>query len=175
MSGDPGVDPAVKFVLLADLGVLMVPPDYDPANRLRSFAAQYRNDFSGYNGNITDANFPNPTRVLNPGDRLSLRVFGPAVGTTFAECLTFLAAQNAVLLGAQGASLAWEQKRAELLKGYWHASMDAKKRLWKDAEGVHRTPWVGVNLDGDFRFGLGYVGPARSDSALFCFCDLLPV
>lgn len=166
-------DPAVKFVLLADLGEIVVPAGYDHATRLGVFAERNRNQFYGYHNAITDANFPNPTRVLKPGDRLSLRVFKQVVDTTTSEeRLAFLATQNAALVGAQGASLAWEQKCAELPKGYWHPSMHAKERLFEDADGLHRVPRVGASSGGHFYFDLGFFeGEWGEVNTLLCFCD----
>ncbi len=176
MSDNADADPdrAVRFVLLADLGEIVVPSDYDHATWLQVFRERNYEQFCYYSDAITDTNFSNPTRVLKPGDRLSLRVFRQAGGiTTSEERLAFLATQNAVLVGAQGAALAWERKRAELPTGYSHASMDAKERLFEDADGNHRLPAVLSDSDGDFDFRLGRFGGTWSGKfTLLCFCDL---
>lgn len=165
---------AEKFALLVDLGTITVPKDYEHTTHLASFAEKNRKKFYYYNENIIDANFPNPSRVLKPGDKFRVRAFKQIVPgtTTSEERMAFLAKEKAVHTGAQGASLVFEQKQAELPKGYWYCSFDERKRLWKGADGYHRVPVVGADSDGDFYFDLGYFEPAWDDDyALLCFCD----
>ena len=68
------VEPVVKFGLLADLGIIVVPEDYKLVT-----------EFAGMD-------FSNPTRVLKPGDRLWVRAHKQTVGgmTTSEERLAFL-------------------------------------------------------------------------------------
>ena len=164
-----------KFALLADLGTITVPPDYVHATRLASFAANNRAKFAYHNDNLTDANFPNPSRILKPGDRLHVRAFKQIVRgtTTSQERMAFLATQNTVHVGAQGASLAFEQKRDQLPKGFWYCSFDEKERLWTDADGDHGVPYVFALSGGGFDFGLGdFERDWYGYGALLCFCDL---
>ena len=89
--------------------------------------------------------------------------------------MAFLATQKAVHVGAQGASLVWDQKRDQLPKGKWYCSFDEKERLWQDAVGNHRVPLVCANSGGDFHFDLGDFEDVWLDiSAILCFCDLEP-
>ena len=169
--------PTEKFALYKDLGIITVPDDYDHATMLYKFMKENREKFSGVNGNITDANFPNPTRVLKPGDKLHVRAFKQVVPgtTTSEERMAFLATQQAIHTGAQGASLVFEQKRDQLPKGKWYASFDEKERLWEDAVGYHRVPDVDADSDGVFHWVLGYFGNVwNDDDAFLCFCDLEP-
>jgi len=85
-----------KFALLVDLGIITVPDDYDHTSRLTTFGKQNRKKFYYYNDNITDQNFPNPTRVLSPGDKLRVHAFKQVVGgtTTSEERMAFLATQR---------------------------------------------------------------------------------
>lgn len=166
--------PAEKFSLLADLGTITVPDDYVHENRLATFRNQNSKKFYYYNDNITDANFPNPSRILKPGDKLRVRVFQQIVrgNTSSEERMAFLATQNAIHLGAQGASIVFEQKRDQLPKGRWYTSFDEKERLWKDSDGNRRVPLVHADSDGDFEFDLGcFEGDWNDDYAFFCFCD----
>ena len=165
-------EPAEKFALLVDLGIITVPDDYVHDKRLTTFGKQNRKKFYYYNAEITDKNFPNPTRVLKPGDKLRVRAFKQVVGgtTTSKERMAFLATQKATHTGAQGASLVFEQKRDELPKGKWYASFDEPERLWKDAGGRHRVPFVGAYSDGDFEFDLDYFENVWIDyDAFLCF------
>jgi hypothetical protein len=68
--------------------------------------------------------------------------------------LAFLKSQNALLVGAQGASIIWEQKKDQLLKGYWYCSFDEKEHL-PFLDGYRRVPDVCANSGGGFNFGLG--------------------
>ncbi len=163
-----------KFALLVDLGTITVPDDYVHGSRLTTFGNKHRKEFYYYNDEITDGNFPNPTRVLKPGDKLRVRAFKQVVSgeTTSEERMAFLATQKAVLVGAQGASLVYEQKRNQLPKGKWYVSFDEKDRLWEDAVGDRRVPSVYAYSDGAFIFGLGgFERPWSDDSVLLCFCD----
>jgi len=149
---------AERFALLTDLGTITVPEDYRHETWLASFSEKdSKKFFYLWNDNITDANFPNPTRILKPGDKLRVKVFKQIVSgtTTSDERVAFLKSQKAVFTGAQGVSLVFEQKRSELPKGYWHASFDEENRLWKDACGDHRVPFVYTRWDGSFEFRLG--------------------
>lgn len=168
--------PVEKFALLADLGVITVPKDYDHATRLGSFVEAYRKKFYYYNDAIMDVNFPAPSRVLKPGDRLHVRAWKQIVRgrTTSAERMEFCRGQDGnVWTGAQGASLVWEEKRDELPKGYWYASLDEPDRLWEDADGNRRVPDVGAYSSGDFNFFLGsFERDWRECNAFFSFCDV---
>ncbi len=153
----PSPESTEKFALLVDLGIITVPDDYDHASRLKTFGKQNRKKLYYYNDDITDTNFPNPTRVLKPGDKLRVQAFQQIVDgtTTSEERMALLATQKAVHVGAQGASLVFDQKRDQLPKGKWYASFDEKDRLWTDALGRHRVPYLNALSDGDFGFSLG--------------------
>lgn len=170
----PPSEPTEKFALLVDLGIITVPDDYDHATALAKFGKKNRKKFYYYHGAITNKYFPNPTRVLKPGDKLRVRAFKQIVGgtTTSEERMTFLATQKAVHVGAHGASLVFDQKRDQLPKGKWYASFDEPDRLWQDAGGYHRVPDVRADSDGGFGFSLGvFEGVWSGGSAFLCFCD----
>lgn len=164
-----------KFALLADLGYITVPDDYNHTTCLAVFKKKNREKFYDYNNSITDANFLNPTRILRPGDKLRLRAFKQVVPgtTTSEERMDFLHKQKGnVFVGAQGAAHAFEQKREQLPKGYWYAAFDEKDALWEDAVGYHRVPSVRASSDGFFEFDLGVFEDVWfDDDAFFCFCD----
>ena len=166
--------PVEKFGLLVDLGIVTVPDNYDHATRLSIFEKENRKKFFSFNDNITDVNFAKPTRILKPGDKFRVRVFQQIVSgeTTSEERMAFLAKQKAVLVGAQGASLIFEQKRDQLPKGKWYASFDEKEKLWKDADGCHGVPGVYARSVGVFDWDLGSFEDVWYDNhAFLCFCD----
>lgn len=170
----PPTETTEKFALLVDLGIITVPDDYVHKKRLTMFGKHNRKKFYYYNDDITDKNFPNPTRILKPGDKLRVRAFKQVVGgtTTSEEHMTFLATQKAIHTGAQGISLVFDQKRDQLPKGKWYASFDEPDRLLC-ADGDHRVPYVYCYSDGDFHFNLGDFGYVWYDAyAFLCFCDV---
>ena len=163
-----------KFTLLVDLGVITIPDDYVHGKELGSLN---QSEFYYFNENITDKNFSNPTRILKPGDKLWVRAFKQVSSgsTTSVERMQFLAKQNAIHTGAQGASIVYKQKRNELPKGYWYSSLDEKDRLWKDAGGGPRVPYVGAITVCVFEFNLGRFGDGwPSVDVVLCFCDVPP-
>lgn len=163
-----------KFALLADLGTIVVPEDYDHATCLAKFHEENKAKFAYYSEALTDANFPKPSRILKPGDRLRVRAWKQVVPgtTTSEERLAFLAKQKSVHTGAQGATLVFRERRDQLPKGFWYASFDEKKALWKDAVGYPRVPEVDANSHGGFNFFLGNFELVWDDSnAFLSFCD----
>lgn len=149
-----------KFALLADLGIITVPKNYVHGTRLGVFFKKNGKKLYYYNKSITDANFPNPSRILKPGDKLHVRAFHQIVGgtTTSKERMTFLEKQPGnIYTGAQGVSLVFGQKRDKLPKGKWYASFDEEARLWGDSDGRHGVPGVFAYFDGDFSVDLCFL------------------
>ncbi|OHB05428.1 MAG: hypothetical protein A3B22_00360 [Candidatus Zambryskibacteria bacterium RIFCSPLOWO2_01_FULL_47_33] len=161
-----------KFVPLVDLGVITVPE----VHRLATFSRENRKRFIYYEAAITDDHFRNPTRILKPGDRLEVRAFRQVVPgmTTSEERLAFCRRQDGnVFVGAQGASLVFDQKRHLLPKGLWYSFLDQKERLWKDARGCYGVPNLVALRGGDWDFDLRCFEQPRDDSyVFFAFRDL---
>src|SRR3989344_1307137 len=134
---------------------IVVPEGYDHSKRLDSFGKEHRKAFYYYNDAITDKNYAKATTKLVPGRKLKVKVFQIKETVTSEDCIAKLRSEKAILVGAQGASLVWEQKKEELPVNRWSASFDEKDALWKDADGYHGVPGVGRNSDGDFKFNLG--------------------
>ena len=159
-----------KFSLLMDLGIITVPEDYLHSNQLEKFSED-KSAFNLYNASVNDLNFANPSRILEPGDKLHVRVFRHDGGwVSLKECLSFLDSRQAVYPGAQGASLVFAQKRMQLPQddaGY--ASLDTEERLLfvpeKNCRGV---PCISAHSDDTFDFLL-----CRHDTALGVNVNLL--
>ncbi len=163
-----------KFALLVGLGIITVPPEYVHGDRLRTFVERGRSMFSSYDNGITDENFPNPTRILMPGDRLFVRAFVQVVEglTSSEERLAFLATQSAIHTGAQGLSLVFDQGRDLLPKGKRYASFDRADRLWAKSEDHHMLPWMHCCRNGEFEFDLGnFEGEWCAGTAFLCFSE----
>lgn len=160
-----------RFVLINTFSIV-VPVDYKHTTRLASFSKEHRKEFYYYNDTLTDANFAKATTKLEPGRKLKVKVMQIKGTVTSEDCMTYLRSQKAVLVGAQGVSLVYEQKKDELPADRWAASFDEKDSLWEDAAGYHRVPNVGCYSDGDFEFNLGkFESDWRDGSCLLCFCD----
>ena len=163
---------AEKFSLLVDLGEITVPPSYVPDKRLGFFRRKYHRQFFCFDKEITDANFSNPTRILKPGDKLHVRVFECPTPNTTSECMKFLATEEVVYTGAQGASLVFEQKRNQLPKGFWYTSFDEKSKLWKNVRGCYGVPYLVALFGGSFDFILiCFEKDVLTVKAFFCFSN----
>ena len=173
MAALEGVAPQDDHFQLTTTFDITVPDDYDHFTRLDTFRMEHKKEFYYYNDAITDANFGHPSMKLSPGLKFKVKVFQITERVTSDDCLKFLKSQKGnCLLGAQGASLIYEQKKAELPKSHWYASFDEKDNLWEDAGGCHRVPCVCAHSDGDFDFNLGlFECPWFSACCLLCFCD----
>ena len=170
----PPLAPTCKFTVLAGLGEFTVPDGYNHATAIAEFLTKDRGKLYGVSGAIHDQNFPNPTRILKPGDKLCVEVHHQIVEgtTTSAERMAYLKQQQGnVFVGAQGIPLIFGE-RDKLPKGKWYASFDEKDRLWQDADGYHGVPSLDAYSDGGFRFNLGYLEDVWYPShAFFCFRD----
>ncbi len=164
------VDP--RFTLLTTFQ-FMVPSDYDHSKQLAPFAEENREKFYSYNDNITDANFAKVTNRLTPGKTYEAKVFGITERVSSEDCLAFLKTQKALLVGAQGISVVWQQAKEQFPKGKWTVSFDEKDTLWQDADGSRRVPDVFQDSDGGWHFFLGYFEfDWYDDCCLLCLRDL---
>lgn len=151
---------------------IVVPQGYDHATRLGSFREKHRKEFYYYNEAITDKNYAKATTKLEPGRKLKVKVFQINERVTSLDCLAHLRSQKAVLVGAQGASLVYEQKKDELPVDRWSVSFDEKDALWEDGGGYLRVPYVFRYSGGGSGFVLGDFEDGWSDGyCLLCFCD----
>lgn len=169
LSADPSVDERFAFVKSFWLDV---PKNYVHETQLTSLTNEYRNGLYYMNDALTDKNFAKTSHRFRPGTRVLVKVFNITRRVTSDDCLTFLRANHAVFVGAQGASLVAQAAREELPKGRWYASFDEKEALWKDAGGYHRVPLLYRYSDGDLRFFLGHFERDWDDGhGLLCFGD----
>lgn len=160
-----------RFELLNTFSIV-VPQGYDHATHLTSFSKEHCKEFAYYNDAITDKNYANVTTKLEPGRKFKVKVFQIKEAVTSEDCLAHLRLQKAVLVGAQGASLYYEQCRDLWQINRWLISFDEKDALWEDADGDHRVPHVNRDSAGDFKFGLGYFESGwYGGYCLLCFCD----
>ena len=161
-----------RFSLLSSLQ-FTVPEGYNHSTQLASFSKENRKKFYSYNDNITDENFAKTTNKLVPGKTYEAKIFGITKWVTSEDCLAFLKTQNAILVGAQGISVVWQQAKENLPKGKYTLSFDEKNALWRDAGGRRRVPSVGRDVGGGWDFGLGdFESDWHDGSCLLCLFDL---
>ena len=162
-----------KFELLVDLGIIKVPMDYNSKTQFKSFLG--KNPPSEGWDDFPSGEFVNTSRPLIPCEKIRVRAWkvvrGPA---TSDECMDFLAAQNSILVGAQGASLVYEQKRKRLLKDVWYGSFDKKNYLWKDPDdGRLMVPGLYADPDGEVNWSLeAFEDNRTSGSAILSFYEV---
>lgn len=138
-----------KFALLADLGTITAPED------LMSLAAKD-------SGTFDHTEFPNPTHILKPGDKIRVQAWKHAVSrmTMPLEWLEFLEQKQSLLVGVQGALLIFKElkkvKGKQLPRGYWYASFDKKEKLFKDAIDYCHVPGIAVPVNCPPVLGLHY-------------------
>ena len=149
-----------------------VPANYDHTTCLDTFGKEHRKEFYHYNKNLTDKNFSKATTKLTPGRKFKVKVFQIKEQVSSDDCLVYLKSQKAVLVGAQGASLAYEQANNKFSVSRWSISFDEKQAL-PSVDGYHRVPSLYRASFGDFKFDLVYFGRDwYDDFCLLCFCDL---
>ena len=160
-----------RFEQVGEFSVV-VPEDYDHATRLAKFSDEYRKELNYYSDAITDENYSRATTKLVPGLKFKVKIFQIKEAVTSMDCLEFLKNQRAVLVGAQGASLAYEQGKSELPVNRWSVSFDEKNTLWQGTDGRHGVPCVRRFSADGFGFGLGFFNNDWNFiSCLLCFCD----
>lgn len=167
--------PAEKFELLLDLGVIIAPDDFNHSTCLVTFIKNNRNSFFDINEQITDKNFSIPTRILKPGDKLNVTVYQQikAEDTSSKERIKFLNTLNSIFVGAQGATLVWEQKRDLLPKGKWYSSFDKQEIYWEQADAYKWIPRISCYTNGEYNFNLGeFKQLTNKSSCILCFQEL---
>ncbi len=143
----------LRFVLSTTFQIT-VPGNYDHSIQLASFREESHKKFYSYNDNITDANFARATNKLAPGKTYEAKIFKITERVTSEDCLAFLKTQKAILVGAQGISVVWQQAKEQFPKGKWTVSFDEKNALWRVVGGDHGVPSVGKSSDGGWGFHL---------------------
>ena len=161
-----------RFTVLSSFE-LTVPKKYGHDKQLATFAENSRSKFAYWNDDTTDAHFARTSNKLVPGKKYVVDVIGINQLVTSEECLGYLQARKAILVGAQGISLVWQLKKDKFPIGKWMASFDVKDVLWKDTDGNHRVPCVLRFSDGDWGFRLAlFVNDWNDGNCLLCFREV---
>ncbi|MHB8652059.1 MAG: hypothetical protein ACYC8S_02900 [Minisyncoccota bacterium] len=128
-----------------------VPAGYKHGSQLGTFAKKTKKLSTTYyfNDALTSANFAKATNKLVPGKTYKVKIFPILSRVSSRDCMSFLAKQNAIMVGGQGVTLLQDQKADEFPVGKWTVSFDEKDALWIDSDGDHGVPIVGRDSDGD--------------------------
>ncbi len=114
-----------EFPLVADLGVITVPPDYEHETQLSSFHTKY-SKLCRIREGFTDEKFATVSHKLKPNEQLHVRAYA---GIHLDKCLPVIRTLQGVHTGAQGLTLVWELKQ-DMLPYLWaYASFDEKDHL----------------------------------------------
>jgi hypothetical protein len=152
-----------------------VPADYVHDTQLDTFANKTKELPTTYyfNGDLSSENFVKATNKLVPGKTYKVKIFPILSRVSSEDCMSFLAKQNAILVGGQGVTLLQDQKADQFPVGKWTVSFDKKDALWEDSDGLHGVPGVYRYSDGDWEFDLGdFEYGWGGGFCLLCFCDL---
>lgn len=165
----PGFDG--NFSLVEDLGIITVPANYSHLACFFEFAKKHGEEFYSYNPNINDQNLVRVSTRLSIGERFRVRIFQVQEPALTEDCLAFLRYEKAVLVGAQGLALAYDQAKEKFPINRWTASFDEKETLFVDPVGNCGVPGIRHRPNGDRRFSLslGY-GEGFWDSEVCVLC-----
>lgn len=148
-------DPNSEFISMDSLtgmfptwynfGVLIVPDDYDSQTQLKKFweGTPETPAPNGHTELLTEENFPAPSEVLKPGDRLEVSAHVVRDYAT-AACLAFLKRSEGLLVGAQGLALFWQQmlRQINLERSLSFYSFDEKEKLLSFPNGSRGVPSI---------------------------------
>jgi len=155
--------------------LLTVPVLYNHETSLTTLDNQINRNNIYLDDDITDEHFSKVTDKLIPDKTYTVKIFQISRNNVSSEeCLTFLKSQNALLVGAQGLTLAWRLGNEKFPKEKWLVSFDQEAALWKDDVifGSRRVPYVFCIMDHYWYFHLGYFNFYwRSGHCLLCICD----
>jgi hypothetical protein len=135
-----------KYLEQVEVWEITIPANYVRDTRLDWFSTTYRDSFHFYSTRINEKNFPGAIIGFESGQKILVRVFRLKKPVSTNGCLVFLRNHGAILTGAQGATLVWEQKREQVPKGFCYLSFDAALSDYKERPVLERCS------DGIFKF-----------------------
>ena len=152
-----------------------IPSDYNHESQLDIFGKKTKplSTTDHFNDDLTSNNFAKATNKLEPGKTYKVKIFPILIKVTSEDCISFLAKQNAILVGGQGVTLLQSEMPDVFPIGKHTVSFDQKDALFADAGGLLKVPCVFRHLSGSWKFRLGYFkGSWNINDCLLCFCDL---
>lgn len=159
-----------KFLLRKEFQVI-VPEGYSHRVQLRWFKRQYEKDFYFFRQEITDKNYSKVTGRFVPEEAYAIKLF-QVEDATPEECLAFLKAEDAILVGAQGLSLVWELKKEEFPEESWVESFDEPSNLYHSLGDL--VPAIGRLLGNwHFNYDFFWSQPYENRDKLFFFLCVL--
>ncbi|MBI4709449.1 MAG: hypothetical protein HY764_04585 [Candidatus Portnoybacteria bacterium] len=160
------------FFLVAAF-IFRVPNRYEHETQLASFYEENQGKFVFYDGRITDTNYARVTQKFVRGKNYEVKIYGirPAVVVLSSDCLDFMESQGAILVGAQGISLIWEQMRKKIPTGKRIISFDKKEASYNNMLPTvyHYSP----PRSDEWNFDLAHFQCRwNSDNCFFCVSEM---
>jgi len=144
---------------------LTVPKQYEHHIQITSF--NQKNGLVGCkNLGGDDDTYENVTEKLEPGKTYLVKFFKNNKRASLMECLDFLKKQKAILVGAQGLTLAWELLSKFFPRGET-ASFDKKEALYNSCY----VPIIWRENNGEWGFATNAF-ESKPSSHFICFCEM---
>ena len=134
---------------------IVVPEGYDHTTCLNSFRRVHREEFEHFHHEISDQNFNRSTIMLFSDFRFVVEILQLQVKISSDEGLDFLSSRRAVLVGAQGLILAYEQGYDQLPLGRRGLAFDEKEAL-PIIDSYRRIPFICPYSTGGHEFDLAH-------------------
>lgn len=174
------------------LGTITAPVDYVHGKCVSMFLDRNRGKLT-YNVSITDDNFPNPSRILVPGDKFRVDLLTQTTErqTTSEWRMKLLSERNAVCLGLQGLCLVYDQCWSNVPTNTVCVSFDQSDRLFKNSNGecmvplLHKGPMNRFSCRNYAALDLGYfcghidstthheINPWGRNQTFLCFTEVV--
>lgn len=161
--------------------VITVPGNYNHDEQLESLIYGESDNIPTNSGRITDKGFAKVTGKLAPGKSYLIKLFDiTAKYVSSEDCLAFLKTQKAILAGAQGLYLVWQQvwkdwsayKQGHVARCGRIVSFDEKSALWEE-DGEAWAPYVQQDFDGNWEMNLHIFDACLTEhDCLIYFCEV---
>lgn len=166
--GDERFGPAIREFELT------VPADYDHDTQIDTFAKKAEKQGTAYffDTRLTSKNFAKATNKLEPGKTYKVKIFPVLEMVTNEDCISFYRKQHAILVGAQGLTLAKDLRAGEFPVDRGTVSSDEKDALWENSNGDHLQAFVYRYTNDGWGLGLGCLEHGWQYYCLLCFYEL---
>lgn len=140
-TSEPVSNPSYPNFRFHDQFYIDVPRSYNHDSQLNLLIADKKSGKLTYlDRRVMDMDFSKATNKLMPSKRYLVKLFHVTRRESSIGCLEFIASQKLILVGAQGLSLVFQQKRNRLPKESNIISYDLEDALLKDNDGKSFVP-----------------------------------
>ncbi len=152
---------------------VLVPENYNHFTQLDSFVHRHHHEWE-IKWWISDKNFAGASNKLVPGRSYKVRIFPILSKVTPSDCLEFLKKEKAILVNAQGLTLAWSLHKEKFPKDKWILSWDNLESLPKAPDlkyDEYNMPMIGLRSDGVWQLNLYALQPLSAMYVIICFTE----